>query len=177
MAQMVLRQKYREETRQLGVHPDVQFAGGNMRSITNITAITTTPLPCPDIADGESCRQVDDVSVMRRIYASGVRATHSVPFPRCRCPLAADLASLIAAAVWFDVVRIHIRLDARCRKRHRTEFRHNVDAQRAGKLLLLAGFSVTVSTTLFAEDPGERSTKIARSWLDKSDETVVPSRS
>lgn len=66
---------------------------------------------------------------MRRVYE---RQTHSVPFPRCRCPLAADLAFLIAAV---DIIRIHIRLDARCRKWQ--EFRYNVDTRCAGKLLLL----------------------------------------
>jgi len=59
------------------VYLDVQFAGGNTQSITNIITVTTTLFPCPDIVDEESCRQVDDVSIMRRIYASGVRATNA----------------------------------------------------------------------------------------------------
>lgn len=94
--------------------------------------------------------------VMRRIYASGVRATDTYSFPfldvdpgwQSRWQPAARL-SLSSTCIGSagSSGSIYVRLDARCRKRYRTEFRHNVDVRRAPATFFSLGrISLTVST-------------------------------
>lgn len=100
------------------------------------------PFPRLSIAtDGESrTDRSTTLLVMRRIYASGVRATDAYSFPFLDVdpswqPKWQPQPAFPRPRRGWARPDPYMYVSTRCRKRYRTEFCHNVDARRASNVL------------------------------------------